>query len=803
MPDMETAKRYFFEAVALLDAGDFAGGALRLREALKFAPDNISILTNLAGALMMGGNFAEARAAAERVLALDTRNLGAHLVVAECLTKEGRDAAAAAALDAIIALEPGVAEHHSNRSAALNRLKRHNDALASADRAIALKPTFAAAHLNRGNSLFELGRHDQALASYDRALGFSRSVEEAWVGRGNALAALKRHGEAVDAFDQVLRGNASAANAWLGRGNVLAKCKRFDEALAAFARALAADPALADAWLGRGNALKDLGLFGEALDAYDRALALGCDIGPAWTGRGNILLGLWRDEEALAAFDRALVAKATLAEAWFGRGAALDALKRYEEAIAAFDVALSLDPDTKFAGGSRLQAKALLCDWVGWDGECAAVVSAVSRGEPVAQPFNLIAVTASAAVQLQCARTFAADRFPPSALPLAPRTRNRHDRIHVAYLSADFRDHPVSALTAGLFECHDRSRFRTTAISSGPDSHDEMRNRIKAAFEHFVDVDNMTDADAAARMRDLGVDIAVDLTGFTRGFRTGILARRAAPIQVNYLGFPATMGADFIDYIIADRHVIPDELRSAYAESVVHLPDTFQANDRKRVGPERTPSRREAGLPETGLVLCTFNSLTKVSPAVFDVWMRLLRQTDGAVLWTLANTAATERNLRGAAASRGVAPDRLVFAPRVAYADYLARFQCADLFLDAWPFNGGTTTSDALWAGLPVVTCAGEAFAARMATSLLHAAGLPELATGSLAEYEQLALALAKDPGRLATIRAKLAANRSTCALFDTDRFRRHIEAAYTTMYERHRRGEPPASFAVAAIDHA
>jgi protein O-GlcNAc transferase len=323
-----------------------------------------------------------------------------------------------------------------------------------------------------------------------------------------------------------------------------------------------------------------------------------------------------------------------------------------------------------------------------------------------------------------------------------------------------------------------------------------MRSRLEGAFDRFIEVRGMSDRAAADLLRDLEVDIAVDLMGFTGGARLGIFALRPAPIQVNYLGFPGTMGADFMDYIIADRFVIPLEHQADYTEKVVYLPDTFQANDAtRRIG--RVPGRSEMGLPERGFVFCSFNNSHKITPTMFDIWMRLLGAVEGSVLWLLGTNASVERNLRREAEDRGIAAHRLIFAPRVTYSDYLARYQLADLFLDTLPFNAGTTASDALWAGLPLVTCAGEAFAGRMAGSLLNAVGLPDLVTHSLEEYEALALQLAHDSEALTAVKAKLAQNRLTCPLFDTDRFRRHIEAAYMTMWEIWQRGENPRSFSV------
>jgi len=305
----------------------------------------------------------------------------------------------------------------------------------------------------------------------------------------------------------------------------------------------------------------------------------------------------------------------------------------------------------------------------------------------------------------------------------------------------------------------------------------------------------------ARGLRDLEIDIAVDLNGFTDHARTGIFALRPAPVQVNYLGYPATMGASYIDYIIADRIVIPHEQHDAYAEKVVYLPHCYQANDATRRIAERTPTRAEVGLPEGDFVFCSFNNSYKITPAVFDVWMRLLRSIGGSALWLLEGNPAVPSNLRREAESRGVAASRLVFAPKVPLAEHLARHRCADLFLDTQPWNAHTTGSDALWAGLPLLTCVGTTFAGRVAASLLHALGMDDLVASSLADYEALALQLARDPMRLAETKQKLARNRDTHPLFDTDRSRRAIESAYAEMCARYRRGEPPASFAVTPIE--
>jgi len=572
--------------------------------------------------------------------------------------------------------------------------------------------------------------------------------------------------EALESYDASIKLNPNLVMAWNGRGNIFCHLLRYDEAFAAYERALVLNPGLAEAWVGRGNIFNHLKCYDEAFAAYERALVLNPDLAEAWLGRGSIFLEL----------------------------------KRYDEAFGAYDKALALKPDLEGAEGYRLHTKMHLCNWRNFDAECAHLISAVSNGNANTSPFALIGISSSSEEQLQCAKLWVANRYPASDRALWQGERQDHDRIRVAYVSSDLRDHPVAHLTAGLFEHHDKSRFEVTAISLGPEQDSDFCRRIRASFERFVDIPLQSDRNIADLIRQLEIDIAVDLNGFTQNGRTDVFAQRPAPIQVSYLGYSGTMGADYYDYIIADRTVIPEEHFDFYSEKAVWLPDSFLVNDAARPIVERTPTRGELHLPETGFVFCCFNQSYKLNPTIFDVWMRLLKAVDGSVLWLREYNETALHNLRLEAERRGVAPERLVFAPPVPLiAEHLARHRQADLFLDTLPYNGHTTAADALWAGLPVVTCLGSAFAGRVAASLLQAVGLSELITASLEDYEALALKLARDPVLLASLKAKLARNRGTYPLFDTERFTRNLEAAYTTMWRRYQNAEPPASFAVKA----
>jgi predicted O-linked N-acetylglucosamine transferase (SPINDLY family) len=609
-----------------------------------------------------------------------------------------------------------------------------------------------------------------------------------------------RLAEAECAIARAVAINSGFAVAHLSRGRVLAGLGRPQEAVASYDRVLALRPDHADAAFERANLLRGLNRLAEALAGFDRTVALKPGHAEAWNNRGVVLKALGRLDEAIASYGRAAAAKPDFAEAHGNLGLAHADANRHDLAAADFERMLTIEPGAAYAAGALAHARMHCCDWRRFDEDVRRLVDEVRAGKPAAHPFPFLALSDSAEDQLACARIWARDRCPPDAEPLWRGERYRHGKIRVAYLSSDFHGHATAYLAAGLFERHDRARFETAAISFGPDQPDPMRARLKAAFGRFVDVRAMSDRETARLIREMEIDIAVDLKGFTKDARSRILGYRPAPVQVSYLGFPGTMGTASIDYILADRVTIPDADIRFYAESVVRLPDSYQVNDNTRRGAERVPTRAEAGLPQRGFVFCSFNSAYKITPPVFDAWMRLLARAPDSVLWLLRSNATCEANLRREAAARGITPARLVFAPVAAPDEHLARHRLADLFLDTLPCNAHTTASDALWTGLPLITCLGNAFAGRVAASLLTAAGLPELVAKSLEEYETLALRLAMDRDLLAGIRTKLARNRETCALFDTDRFRLGIESAYEAMRERAERGEKPQGFDVGAV---
>ena len=574
---------------------------------------------------------------------------------------------------------------------------------------------------------------------------------------------------------------------------------RFEDAARGIGEAVKINPGSPDAFYNLGCALQSLQRREEAVAAFDRAIALQPDYPEALINRGVALLALKRHPESIASFDGALALMPRDAEALTNRATALFEIKRYEEAAAGYAALIESAPDFPYARGSLVLARAYGCDWRAFDEDRARLASDIAAGKPTVSPHGSTLILDDTEAQLAVARRWVADRCPPSATPLWRGEIYGHEKIRIAYLSADFHAHATAFLIAGVFEQHDRERFEISLISFGTDDKSEMRARLMRGCDRFIDAANKNDSEIAALLRQMEIDIAVDLKGFTQDSRPAIFAMRPAPVQVNYLGHPGTMGADYMDYIVADETVIPPAQRKCYSERIVYLPECYQANDSKRRMSARVPGRSDAGLPGRGFVFACFNNSYKITPALFDVWMRLLCAVDGSVLWLLEDSAIAVANLKREAEARGVSPDRLVFAPRVALADHLARQTRADLFLDTLPCTAHTTASDALFAGLPVLTVLGPTFAGRVAASLLRALGFPELIAPSLDAYEALALALARNPAKLAALKDRLATNRDTAPLFDTVRFTRHLEAAYTGMWQLYRRGDPPAEFSVPA----
>jgi len=711
--------------------------------------------------------------------------------------EQGRLADARSIYEAVLREEPtnfdalhllGVLEYHcGNSSAALDLI----------DRAISVDANHPGCHMHRGLVLQQLGLFDDAFSSFDRSISLKSDFADAYVNRGNLHSELCQHEAAIASFDMALRLKPDLGAAWFNLANSLLKIDRVADAVGAFDKAISLKPDYAEAFHNRGVALRTLGNSDAAIASFDNAIRFGPDRAEAHYQRGIALAEVNLLECAVTSFDRAIAITPTHAEACRGRAIVLQDLKRTDAALASFERALALNPDFDFVLGHLLHLKTQLCDWSGIEELLQRYEASILTGQRVTVPFAALALLDDPAAHRRAAEIYAhATLAPEPAIPEIAPVR-REGPIRIGYYSADFYNHATAYLMAQLFELHDREQFEIYGFSFGPVQHDEMRARVSSAFDRFFDVAGRHSTEIAALSRQLEIDIAVDLKGFTQNCRTSMFAKRCAPVQVNYLGYPGTMGVDFIDYIIADATVIPDEYREHYAEKVVSLPHSYQVNDSTRRISDRVFTRSELGLPETGFVFCCFNHSYKILPATFQGWMRILKSVEGSVLWLMEYHPTATANLRRSAEAAGVDGKRLVFARHMKLDEHLARHRLADLFLDTLPYSAHTTASDALWAGLPVLTLMGRSFAARVAASLLNAVNLSDLVTHTQQQYEALAIELAHNPGRLSSLRRSLEDGIRTSPLFDTRAFVVNIEAAYQEMHSRRLAGLPPSHICV------
>jgi len=773
------------EAAAAYARGEWVEAEQTCRKILELRGDHFGALSLLGIIAAQTRRTEEAADLLRRAIAVNPADAAAYSNYANVLNELKRFDDALASYEYSLKIRPDYAEAHNNRATTLRRLKRFEEALDSYTRALEIRPLFADAHSNRGDTLLELKRFEEALDSYTRALRIEPNLARAHNNRGLTLQELRRFDEALDSYARALKISPDFAEAHFNRATALHELGRFEEALESYALAVKIKPDFAEAYNDRGATLQTLGRLEDALESYALALKIKPDFPEAHNNRGVTLHKLDRFEHALESYERALRINPEFARAYNNRGLTLQELKRFEEALDSYTQALKIEPDFDWALGTRLHMKLHLCDWSDWDSCIADLADKIQQGKHATPPFSALAFVDSLSLQRQAAETWVKAKCPPSHLlpPIAKRAR--HDKIRVGYFSGDYRNHPVSMLTAEMIERHDRSRFEVNAFSFGLDTQDEVRKRMERAFDRFMDVRRTSDIEIVQLARSMELDIAVDLGGFTEGSRPNLFAMRAAPLQVSYLGYLGTSGAAYMDYLIADSTIVPPEHQRYYAEKIIYLP-SYQANDSKRAISSRHFTREELGLPRTGFVFCCFNANYKIAPGTFNSWMRILRQVEDSVLFLVADDVTVQRNLRKEAAERGVPGDRLVFGRRLPVPEYLATYRTADLFLDTLPYNAGTTASDALWAGLPVLTRMGESFAARVAASLLNAIGLPELVTTTREQYEGTAIELAGNPGRLAELKDRLHRNRLTMPLFDTAQFTRHLEDAYTQVYERY-----------------
>jgi len=570
-------------------------------------------------------------------------------------------------------------------------------------------------------------------------------------------------------------------------GLIAFQTKNYLKSVEIINKAIQIKPDYAEIYDFRAIVLIHLKKFEEAVESWNHAIKIKPDYAEAHYNRGNALVELNKIDAAIESFDRAIKIKPDYEEAYKNRGNALLELHKIDAAIESFDRAIQIKPDSDYLFGQLFHTKNSVCNWDFFKEDLEKLKNKTLKVQKISPPFPILSVYDSPSLQKISAEIFLKKKYSSTDF-LEPITkRELNNKIRIGYYSADFCNHAVSHLLVKLFELHDKSKFELFGFSFGPEKNDEMHKRVSSAFDQFINVNLKNDKEIALLSRDLKIDIAVDLMGFTKNNRFGIFVERCAPIQVNYLGYSATTGADCIDYIIGDKIVIPKENQKDYSEKIIYLPDCFMANDFTKKISTKIFTREELGLPKEGFVFCCFNKYYKITPSIFDIWMRLLKKVEGSVLWLTGDNFTGAKNLQKEANQRGVDSNRLIFSKAMPLlADHLARHKSADLFIDTIPYNGHTRASDALWSGLPVLALVGQSFASRVSASLLNAVGLQELITYSEKEYEDLSVELATNPTRLKEIKSKLEKNKLIKPLFNTKLFTKNIESAYTKIYEKY-----------------
>ena len=678
-----------------------------------------------------------------------------------------------------IEINPNFASAYCNRGLAHTILGNLEEALNDFASAITLQPNLELAYLNQGNLLLQLNLIEESLLSYERAIACNQINPHSFYNQGLALQKLNRLDEAIKSYDQAIKNNPNYAEAFANKGEALFLMNKFNEALDSLNTSIKIDPNIAIAYTNRGAVLQKLGHFEAALKDYEISIKLEPQSTIAFSNRGFLLQTINRLDEAIVSLDIAISIDQKNAGAYFNRGNVYKEKGQFKLALKDYEMSYSLNAKDIHSLGMVIYLNMMLCNWTDFN-----TLEQLAKDIKNIQPFALLAISDSESHIKDCTIQYAQNYY-PSKQPLAFHKPSRvREKIKIGYVSGEFRHQATGILIAELIELHDKNRFEIIGFDNGWDDGSDIRKRLNLAFDKIINIANLLDIEAAKLILENKIDILVNLNGYFGKITQGIFSYRPALIQVNYLGFPGTLGSSSIDYIIADSIVIPETSNQYYVEKIAYLPNSYQVNDRKRLISQKIITRAEFGLPNDSFVFCCFNNSYKITPKMFDCWMRILNAVDQSVLWLLGDTNEMRHNIHKEARLRGIDPRRLIFAERLNLPDHLNRHRLANLFLDTTPCNAHTTASDALWAGLPVLTCVGQTFAGRVCASLLSAINLPELITSNLKDYEKKAVMLGKHPEMLDFISKKLANSRLSTPLFDTRTYTKNIEMAYVQMYD-------------------
>jgi len=709
-------------------------------------------------------------------------------LIGACYKALGQLEVAAKMFEKAVGIKPDYAEAHKNLGITLRDLGRQETATESLKRAIEVEPNYVDAHYNLAIIFKDFGDLDAAVKSYEKTITLNPNFAAAHNNLGNVFKDLDKLDDAIKSYEKAITLNPNFAEAHYNLGVALKQLKQLDAAVSSLNNAITLKPDYAHAHNNLGGCFTLLGQMSLAIECYKKALTIKPDYAEAHNSLGNALNILGQIKAGANCFEKAIEINPNFAEAHNSLGNIFKKLKQRDKALLCYERAFAIKPDMDFNLGDILNAKMHLCIWDDFSILLNSAKKKIINNKKVFDPFNLMGLIDDPALQRKVTELMVNSSHPKSNALSKIELYPKHKKIRIGYFSADFKEHPVGYLTAGLYEAHNRNHFEVHAFSFGPDTKDEINLRIKAGVDQFHDVQSMAHKEVTLLARSLEIDIAIDLTGLTAKARTDVFAMSAAPIQVSYIGFLGTMGADYYDYLIADPVMIPKKNQKYYSEKIIYLP-SFQVNDSKDLPPDISFSRKEVGLPEEGFIFCCFNNTYKFTPAVFDSWARILQSVKGSILIVYANNELSKTNLTKEIVRRGIEAERLIFGASLDRPEYMARYRVADLFLDTQPYNAGTTASDALRMGLPMLTLIGESYQARMGASILSALNLPELITNSPEEYELLAIELASNPEKLKSIKEKLASNLSTAPLYNTKLFTKNLEAAFTEVHERYHQG--------------
>ena len=684
------------------------------------------------------------------------------------------------------------AQIFSNYASSLSAIGDHENALEAQKKALKIEPNNFEYLYNAGNLLCALGNFESSLIYYQNALKNNQTFAPIYNNYGKALFDLKRFSESLEYFDQALKIDPYYLNCLNNKGIALKELKYYDESIKVLQIAYSINNNHAETLSNIGIVLCALHKFKEALNFFQRAVELKPNYAEAWSNKGAVFNYFKKFNDAISCHDRALNITPNYAEAWSNKATSLVEINKYSDALKCYEKALVLKPEFEWIFGNVIHTKMKLGLWNDYENDLSKLINDINSRKKSVQPFVSLFLIDDPVIHQQCAEIYVSNLFSTNQKLGLFENKTKRNKIRIGYFSADFGSHAVSSLIVELLESHNKNLFEIIGFSFSSNDGGAMYSRISNTFDEFIQIDDMSDHEVAILARNKQIDIAIDLGGFTGANRFGPFAFKLAPIQVNYLGYPGTSGSNFMDYIIADQTLIPEEQRNCFNEKIVYLPNCYQPNDSSKVITYKFKQRSELDLPENSFVFCCFNNNYKIQPNIFKTWMHILSVVDHSVLWLLMDDDALKINLSNEAKNLGIDPSRLIFAKRLAVSEHLGRHTFADLFLDTFPYNAHTTASEALWSGLPILTLQGKSFASRVASSLLRAMDLPELICQSQDEYKSKAIFLAKNPSEISALKMKISQNKSSSPLFNTQLMTHNLESAYTKMYQAYLDGRNP-----------